>query len=193
MKQRGGGSYDIYTRKNNRFRGGRKTIPIQSFIIQTVGDPQSPQHNLRQSKQNSDEVAQISHDPYPTPSIQVIWNENLQVDVFLKRIVKHNLEKDTNPKMRKIHTLVKNVFFWGVMDIETNTNPLEKSVQWKSTDIGYCKQLTMKPSSLVSNIEDIQMGSGLFAGRTFENYQIVVICIGEPCGENEVSNYEITK
>ena len=96
MKQRGGGSHAISTWMSNMFRGDRKTIPAQPLVIQAVGDLRSPQNNLRWCKWNSYKVAQIPHDPDPKPTRQVIWNKNLQVDVFLKRIIKDNMDKDNN-------------------------------------------------------------------------------------------------
>ena len=49
----------------------------------------------------------------------------------------------------------------------------------------------VEPSRRVSNIEGKRVVCGLFAGRSFENGQIIIIYIREPCGESEVSDYVI--
>ena len=91
-----------------------------------MGDPQFVHNNLRRER-NSDKAAQIPHDLDPAPLTQLIWDENLKVYVILKRIIKDNMDKGKNQKMKNIYTLLKNRFFWGVMDMEQNANNLERS------------------------------------------------------------------
>ena len=79
------------------------------------------------------------------------------------------------------------------MDIRCNVNLFEETCYWKEREIGYHIWITVRSSSLVSNIEDKEVESRLFAVSTFQAGQTAAIYIGVPCGEKEVSDYEITK
>ena len=114
------------------------------------------------------------------------------MDGGLKAIIADNLDKYRNPKIRNIYTLEKERFYWGEMNMLQNVNLFKKILWWKARNSEYHRWVTVKESSLVSNVEGKEVGYGIFAARLFQAGQTVTIYIGVSCGENKVNEYTIT-